>query len=231
MQLTRIGAPSRRPKTSADRSTSSSALPGRARAFSRSRSRPVVMPTWATARLQGQPQVVGLALGATPGVPSGRRSSAGPGQLAGDDGRLAPAGDRRTGAEDLVVAGLDLRRGSPRTGGGRSARSGPRRAAAAPSPPRRDGTATWRGRSRRPAAGAPRPDLPGSQVGLGDPEAGEVLQRQVDPTSVEVLGDVPDEVGQLEGDAQVHGRPAGVRRGRLSTGSTIEPMTAADPCM
>jgi hypothetical protein len=49
-----------------------------------------------------------------------------------------------------------------------------------------------------------------------DPEAVQVLGRQIDPAPVEVLGQVADEVGQLEGQAELAGGLAGGRRvGRL----------------
>ena len=48
-----------------------------------------------------------------------------------------------------------------------------------------------------------------------DPEALHVLLRQVDPAAVEVLVDVADEVGQLEGQSQGAGGLLGGRVGRL----------------
>jgi hypothetical protein len=44
----------------------------------------------------------------------------------------------------------------------------------------------------------------------GHPEAGQVLGRQVDPAAPVVLGDVADEVGQLEGQPQLAGVLAGL---------------------
>ena len=41
------------------------------------------------------------------------------------------------------------------------------------------------------------------EVGPGEPESRQLVHRQVDPSEVQVLADVSDEVGQLEGHAQV----------------------------
>jgi hypothetical protein len=49
-------------------------------------------------------------------------------------------------------------------------------------------------------------------VVAGDAEPVEVLLRQVHPAQVEVLADVPDEVGELECQPQLPGRLAGGRR-------------------
>ena len=53
-------------------------------------------------------------------------------------------------------------------------------------------------------------DDPGVRVG---PEPAQVLLRQVDPAAVEVLADVAQEVGELEGEAERAGRPHGIRAG------------------
>jgi hypothetical protein len=44
------------------------------------------------------------------------------------------------------------------------------------------------------------------QVGPRDGEPGEVLVGEVDPAPAEVLGDVANEVRQLEGQAELAGR-------------------------
>jgi hypothetical protein len=49
----------------------------------------------------------------------------------------------------------------------------------------------------------------GDQVGLGDAERREVGQRQVDPAALQVLADVADEVGELEGQAEFAGGAGG----------------------
>ena len=70
------------------------------------------------------------------------------------------------------------------------------------------------------------------QVVPVDPEPLEVGQGQVDPAAAEVLGDVTDEVGQLEGQTELAGRLPG--RGRSAgsrIGSIIVPITAAEPSM
>ena len=60
----------------------------------------------------------------------------------------------------------------------------------------------------------PRPPVAGvDQVVAGDAELGQVLVGQVGAAPVEVLGDVADEVGELEGEAELPGRLAG--RGRV----------------
>ena len=59
--------------------------------------------------------------------------------------------------------------------------------------------ATWkRSRSRDPVV-----DDAALEVGAGQAEPVEVLERQVDPAAVEVLADVADEVRELERDAEV----------------------------
>ena len=67
------------------------------------------------------------------------------------------------------------------------------------------------------AAARPATDRPAShpQVGRMQPEPGQISQRQVDPAAVEVLGHVPDEVGELEGEPELAGGfPGGGRLGR-----------------
>ena len=62
-------------------------------------------------------------------------------------------------------------------------------------------------------------------------EPAQVLLREVDPAAVEVLADVAQEVGELEGEAERAGRRDGIRGRGRSTGSIISPMTAALPSM
>jgi hypothetical protein len=69
------------------------------------------------------------------------------------------------------------------------------------------------------------------EVLAGDAEDPEVLHRQVDPAALEVLADVADEVGQLEGDAEVAAYGSATSRGTSGsrTGTISRPITAAEP--
>ncbi len=73
------------------------------------------------------------------------------------------------------------------------------------------------------------------QLGRGDAEAVQIRLGQVDPAAGEVLGDVSDEVGQLERQAQfpraVPDRLRSAPATAPSIGSIIVPITAAEPSM
>ena len=70
------------------------------------------------------------------------------------------------------------------------------------------------------------------QVGAGHAEPVEVLLRQVDAAAAQVLGDVADEVGELEGLAEgARVRPAARSSSGSRIGTICSPMTAAEPCM
>ena len=109
-------------------------------------------------------------------------------------------------------------------------------------------TAGRRGRAarcpaRRPVVGPGPLDLEGQQLGHcrggrgrpgrpADPEALQVGRGQVDAAAPVVLGHVADEVGELEGQAELAGVLAGGRRvGRSRIGAIMVPITAAEPSM
>mmetsp|Transcript_73752 Transcript_73752/g.190306 ORF Transcript_73752/g.190306 Transcript_73752/m.190306 type:complete len:883 (+) Transcript_73752:544-3192(+) len=47
-------------------------------------------------------------------------------------------------------------------------------------------------------------------VVLGNPELPQILERHVDSASARILADVPEDVGELEGETKIHGRLDGV---------------------
>jgi hypothetical protein len=81
-------------------------------------------------------------------------------------------------------------------------------------------------------AGNGHPAVQDLVAGPADPEAGQVLGGQVDAAAGEVLGHVADEVGELEGQAELAGVLAGgggLEDSRI--GASMVPMTAAEPSM
>ena len=138
-------------------------------------------------------------------------------EVAAGHGQAVASGDADPAVQDLVAGPLDLAQdglvqleGDPDTGPGGGGEQG---------------DAGLGG----PIVG---PGRAGGQVLGVDPEAVQVLGGQIDPAAGVVLAQVADEVGQLEGQAELAGvlpGPGGSAASRM--GVIMVPMAAAEPSM